>query len=110
MMVRRLTLVRRAEHLTKEEFIEHWRGAHARLGMMLPGLRGYRLNAIIQSPEGFEWDGVAELWFDSLEAAAHAFSVEPLRSQLTADSSTLIAKATPFFIEEFTVLKPPTTT
>ena len=75
--------------------------------MTLPGLRGYRLNAVIQNPEGFEWDGVAELWFDSPEAAAHAFSVEPLRSQLAADSSTFLAKAVPFFVEEFTVIEPP---
>ena len=79
-MVKLVFCLHRLPHLTREQFQRRWRDVHAPLvaahaaplGIRryvqchaLPGLAGAR-----GSPAGF--DGVAELWFDSLEQARAA--------------------------------------
>lgn len=106
-MIRRITLVRKAEDLTDEEFRAHWFGPHADLGRRLQGLLGYRLNPItVKSPE-CEWDGVAELWFESIDAADKAFTEEPLGTTLRKDAASFMAAAISFFVEEHVVIHPP---
>jgi len=105
--MRRLTLVRRNPALTQEQFVEHWLGEHSALAQQLPGLRGYRINPVVQAPDGFEWHGVAELWFDSVAAAARAMDSDPAGRRLRRDTPLLAERVVPFFVEEHLILPPP---
>src|SRR5207249_1353232 len=80
-VIKRISLVRRKEGMSREEFLAHWMGPHAEIVRRLPGLRGLRFGVVQRwSPEEAAWDGVGELWFDSIEAADAAFASEPART------------------------------
>lgn len=105
-MIRRLTLVRHRREFTREEFVEHWLGTHARIAAQLPGLRGYRINLAVPTEPPPSWDGVAELWFDSLEAAQEAMRRGPIAEQLRKDTTTLFVEWEPFFVDEHVIVPP----
>ena len=107
-MIKRVSLVRRHPDLSPEAFLEHWMGAHADIVRRLPGLRGLRFGVVQQwSPEDAAWDGVGEVWFDSVEAAEAAFAAEPFRTLLVEDRKLLFGEAQSCFVTEHTVLPPP---
>jgi len=105
-MIRRLTLVRRHPRFTREQFAEHWLGVHARIAAQLPGLRGYRINFVVEREPAPSWDGVAELWFDSIEAADRAMGEGPVAERLRRDTRELLAAWEPFFVEEHVIVAP----
>ena len=45
-------------------------------------------------PKEARWDGVGELWFDSVEAALAAFATEPFASMLVEDRKKFMGEAT----------------
>ena len=107
-MIKRVSLVRRHSQLTREAFLEHWMGAHAELVKQLPGVRGLRFGVVEEwSPTGAGWDGVGEVWFDSIEEAHAAFATEPYHSQLVEDRRMLFSEAQACFVTEHTAMPPP---
>jgi uncharacterized protein (TIGR02118 family) len=107
-VIKRVSLVRRQEHLTREEFLAHWMGPHAEIVRRLPGVRGLRFGVVESwSPAEAAWDGVGEVWFDSIESAEAAFAAEPHRALLAADRLSFLGEAQSCFVEEHTVLRPP---
>ena len=82
-MIKLVFCLKRRPEMTREEFQAYWYDKHAplvRSHAEVLGIRRYvqvhtvshPLNAAIQASRGTppEYDGVAELWFDSLEAIA----------------------------------------
>jgi EthD domain len=73
-MIKVMWFLKRAEHLTLEEFGDWWINHHAPdvIRHQLPYLKGYKID-LRTSEEGlagkpaddFEWDGIAEQWFDN---------------------------------------------
>ena len=107
-MIKRLSLVRRREGASREEFLAHWMGPHADIVRAMPGVRGLRFGVVQRwTPEEEAWDGVGEIWFDSIEAAEAAFAAEPHRSLLAADRASFLGAAQSCFLEEHTVIPPP---
>lgn len=107
-MIKRVSLVRRQEQLTREEFLAHWMGPHADIVRQLPGVRGLRFGVVQSwSPAEAAWDGVGEVWFDSIESAEAAFAAEPHRSRLVEDRRSFLGDAQSCFVEEHTVVAPP---
>lgn len=107
-MIKRVSLVRRRDGLSREEFEARWTGRHADIVRRLPGLRGLRFGLVREwTPADAAWDGVGELWFDSIEAAHEAFAAEPMASELAADRLELFSEAQSCFVEELTAVEPP---
>ncbi len=107
-MIKRVSLVRRRAGMTHEEFVAHWTGPHAEIVRQLPGLRGLRFGIVKSwNPAESAWDGVGEVWFDSVEDAERAFSTEPLLGQLVADRALFLGEAQTCFVEERTAVPPP---
>lgn len=107
-MIKRVSLVRRKPDWTHEAFITHWMGPHAAIVKQLPGLRGLRFGVVQRwTPEEAAWDGVGELWFDSVEAADRAFATEPYRSQLIEDRKIFLGEGQSCIVEEHTAIPPP---
>lgn len=65
-------LAKAVDDMSHEECIEYWKDTHAEIVRELPGLRKYTLGEPL-NPEDVEWDGVAELYFDSPAAMQEAF-------------------------------------
>ena len=78
-MIKRISFIRRKEGMSREDFFAHWTGPHADIVRQMPGLRGLRFGrgAKLESRRRPRWDGVGELWFDSIEDARSAFATEP---------------------------------
>lgn len=107
-MIKRVSLVRRLPGMTHDEFVAHWTGPHVEIVRRLPGVRGLRLNVVEEWTSGAEaWDGIGEVWFDSVEAAREAFATEPFASDLAADRARFLGEAQVAFVEERTVVPPP---
>lgn len=105
-MIKRVSWVRRKEGLSREEFIAHWTGPHAEIVRQLPGLRGLRYGVVMQcSPGGTAWDGIGEIWFDSVEDAEHAFAAEPYRSMLVEDRKQFLGESQWCFVKEHTAVE-----
>lgn len=68
-----LSFVRRKAGTTRADFIARWRDQHAPLLLTVPAaasVQRYRQNHVFRDPPpGYEFDGVAELWFDSVDDA-----------------------------------------
>lgn len=74
-------LVRR-DDMTHEEFAHWWTQEHAPLARTLPGVQRIRFN-LLDGDAPF--DGIAELWFESAEAAEAAYATE-IGKAVAADS------------------------
>jgi len=107
-MIKRVSLLRRKDGMSREEFFAHWTGPHAEIVRQLPGVRGLRFGKVQSwAPEEAAWDGVGEVWFDSVEAARKAFATEPFLSMLVEDRKKFMREAQSCFVEEETMLAPP---
>ena len=87
-MIKLVFTLRRREDMTREEFQRYWREQHAQLvkrqadalqirRYVQVHARDTDLDEAIAGPRGSEprfYDGVAELWWDSLEELVAAFS------------------------------------
>ena len=107
-MIKRVSFLRRKDGMSREQFFAHWTGPHADIVKQLPGLRGLRFGRVQSwTPPEAAWDGVGEVWFDSVEAAQAAFATEPFRSLLAEDRPKFTREIQACFVEEETVVPPP---
>lgn len=107
-MIKRVSLVARKDGMTIEQFERHWTGPHIGIVRQMKRLRGIRLN-LIQDVDGVrEWDGIGELWFDTIEDAREAFASEPVRSLLVEDRAKFLGRSQVYYVMENTVVPPPT--
>ncbi len=73
-MIKLISLMKRAEGMSREDFARWAVEDHAPIGRQMPGIRQYRVNVVPpDQPEG-EFDGVFELWFDDVAALEAAFA------------------------------------
>jgi uncharacterized protein (TIGR02118 family) len=76
-MVKMITLLKRKPGISREEFSKYWLHPHGDLILeTIPGVRKYIQNpAIIKGDREFVYDGVAESWFDDMDALRNAVKV-----------------------------------
>jgi uncharacterized protein (TIGR02118 family) len=90
-MIKIVLLLHRRPDLTVDQFRQYWHTKHRPLIERLPGLRRLVLNDVLPGPNGPEptCDGIAEDWFDSLEAMQVAFA-SPEAQAVTADVANFL--------------------
>lgn len=90
-MIKRLTSWRVQSGVDRDQALQHWRGPHADLVRLVPGLRRYVQNHAVVGPEGTDvaYTGLGEVWFDSIEAATAATRTEQW-SAVIADAGTFM--------------------
>jgi uncharacterized protein (TIGR02118 family) len=71
-MLKVISLLKRAEGLSKEDFAKWVVDDHFEFAKNLPGLRKYTVNVAVADDAAF--DAVNEMWFDDEAARAAAFA------------------------------------
>ena len=92
-MVKLISLMKRKDGLSREEFARWAIEDHAPIGKSMPGIRQYRINVLRADQPDTEFDGVFELWFDSIEALQAALNSDigtPAREDALAHASKRI--------------------
>jgi uncharacterized protein (TIGR02118 family) len=109
-MIKSVSLLARKEGMSHAEFMQHWVEVHAPLAHEVPGLKRYVQSEIVE--ERFrddiprfdgEVDGIAELWYDSIEDL-RAANQSPEAKRLHADGATFIGKIKTFTVSENTII------
>jgi uncharacterized protein (TIGR02118 family) len=75
-MLKVISLLKRKEELTLEDFRKWAQDEHPPLGKQLPGLRHYRMSVVLDDDPNLPYDAVSEFWFDDNEARLAAFATE----------------------------------
>lgn len=103
-MVKTVSLLRRADHLSREEFHRWWLEEHTLVARKIPGVRKYVVSLTLGALTGEpEWDGVAEVWFDD-EAALRAAFASPRGVEALADSAAHISRYHRMITREHTII------
>jgi len=92
-------LVRR-DDMTREQFMHWWLEEHAPLARTLPGVQRIRFN-VLDADAPF--DGIAELWFASTEAADAAYATD-IGKAVAADSLAHVKSRVRMLADEREVL------
>lgn len=106
-MIKRVSLVKRKEGMSVEDFQAHWMGRHMEIVRQMKNLRGLRFNPVVEAGPDREWDGIGELWFDSIADARAAFESEPIKGLLSQDRPTFLGGNQVYFVTERTIIPPP---
>ncbi len=110
-MIKRISLLSRKPALSHEEFVDHWLHVHGPLALAVPGIRRYvqshikgeTTRADIPAPD-MEIDGIAELWYDSMEAMERS-SATAEAQELYADGALIIGRIKSYVIEEKVIIE-----
>lgn len=73
-MIKIVAMIRKKPQLSREQFLAYWNGEHPAYVRELPGIRRYRQNPAIVHHKEWAFDGMAELWFDSVKDVAIAYA------------------------------------
>lgn len=106
-MIKSISFLQRKKGLSREEFVRHWLDVHVPMCHVVPGLRGYAVSTVVEHQSrpdvpslGMdEFDGVAQVWFDSLEARAAAGASAEGKAW-HADGGTIIGSIRMFVTNE----------
>lgn len=98
-MVRVIVMIRRADEMSREDFLRHWCEDHPAFVCRLPGLQRYRQSPAIEHRKSWPYDGMAELWFASVGDVARAFDTEAAK-ELFAHEDGFLAETTWFIAED----------
>ena len=93
-MVKVVVLLTRREGMSREAFERYWRERHLPLVAKLPGLRRLVAHRVLPDPNGSApaYDGVAEDWFDDLQAHDAALA-SPQGQAVLADAPNFLDMA-----------------
>ena len=112
-MIKTVSLLTRKAGMSHDEFVDRWVNEHAPLAHAVPGLRRYVLTLIESQPEradipshDIEVDGIAELWYDDLEAMRVAAATHEMRA-LRAHGAEVIGRIKNYVTTEKQVIPAP---
>ena len=73
-MLKVISLLKRKDDLSLDEFRQWALEEHPELGKKLPGIRHYRMNVVRADDPDLPYHAVSEFWFDNDEARVAAFA------------------------------------
>ena len=103
-MFKLIILLKKKTGFTDEQFATYWLETHALLAKKMPGLRRYVVNVVMPPPKREpDYNGVVELWFDSVDDMKKAFS-SPEGRATQKDTETFTANLTTMYIDEHSIM------
>lgn len=107
-MVKAVAILKRRPDLSFQQFVDHWRNQHAALARRIPGIVKYVQSPALQIPGAKsepKADGIAEIWFESIETYRTGFST-PEAAALLADEANFLdlEKVVRTFVQEIDIV------
>jgi uncharacterized protein (TIGR02118 family) len=103
-MFKLIILLKKKTGLTNEQFATYCLKTHAPLAKKMPGLRKYVVNVVMPPPNRApDYNGVVELWFDSVDDMKKAFSSAEGRVT-QKDTETFAANLTTMYTDEHSIM------
>lgn len=109
-MIKTVTLLVKRDDWTEAQFHAHWREVHAPLALAVQGIRRYVQSNVVDQvirKDIAEIDlpvsGVAEVWYDSLEAMRSARN-SPEGQALLADGALFIGRSRTLVVQELEII------
>ncbi len=102
-MVKVVYCITKKAALTDEEFFRYWKNIHGPIGARIPGLRrlvqshGVVVRGDKRSPD---YDGVAELWFDDVEALLAARQSPEWKASSEDEANFIDHSKVAYFVSE----------
>ena len=102
-MVKLVYCITKKPGLTDEQFFRYWKDVHGPLGVRIPGLRrlvqSRRLN-VHGDEHPPTYDGMAELWFDDVEALLAARRSQEWKASTEDEANFVDHTRTAYFVSE----------
>jgi uncharacterized protein (TIGR02118 family) len=89
--------------LSDEEFFRYWKNVHGPIGARIPGLRRLTQSHRVSVPgdqHSPDFDGVAELWFDGIEALLAARRSVEWRAASEDEANFIDRSKVAYFVSE----------
>jgi len=108
-MIKRMSLIVRRADMSKEEFHRHWEKVHGPLVAKMPGLIRYvqhpfdgdEIPAYVKEAPELVVDGIAELWFDTLENATLSMdSADPSQRAAMEDGFLMSGRSKTYVVRQ----------
>ena len=104
MTVKIVAMLKALPGLSRKDFLTYWQQEHPALVWRLPGLRAYRQNPAIEHRKSWPYDGMAELYFDSVDDVRTAFV--SAQAQPLHEHEELFLDSIDWFIATETTVEP----
>jgi len=102
-MVKLVYCITKKAGLRDEEFFRYWKGIHGPIGVRIPGLRrlvqSHRVTVPGDSHQP-DYDGMAELWFDDVEALLAARQSPEWKASTEDEVNFIDHRKTAYFVSE----------
>ncbi|MGD2050429.1 MAG: EthD family reductase [Chloroflexota bacterium] len=102
-MLKVISLMKRREDMSLEEFRQWALEEHPSLGKKLPGLRHYRMSVVMEDDPDLPYHAVSEFWFDDNDARVAAFAM-PEGKAAAADAAAHTSSRVHLLTEEAVIL------
>ncbi|HXV98652.1 MAG TPA: EthD family reductase [Anaerolineae bacterium] len=102
-MLKVISLLKKKEETSLEEFRRWATEEHPEIGKKLPGMRRYFMSVVLEDSPDLPYHAVSEFWFDDKEAMQAAFAT-PEGKAAAEDAIAHCAARTRLLTEETTLI------
>jgi len=102
-MIKLVYCITRRGDLSPDEFLRYWRDVHGPIGAKIPGVKRLVQSRAVDvpgDPRRGDFDGMVELWFDSIEALLRARSSEEWRKSTEDEVNFIDHSKVAYFVTE----------
>lgn len=102
-MIKLVYCITKKPGLTHEEFFRYWKEIHGPIGARIPGLRKLvqsHATAVTNQIRSADYDGMAELWFDDMQALLGARDTPEWKASTEDEQHFIDHSKTAFFVTE----------
>jgi len=102
-MIKLVYCITKKPGLTDEEFFRYWKKVHGPIGARIPGLRKLvqsHRQTVPEDKHDSDYDGVAELWFDDVEALLAARRSPEWRASTKDEANFIDHHKVAYFVSE----------
>jgi uncharacterized protein (TIGR02118 family) len=105
-MIKVVYCITKKPGLTDDEFFRYWKEVHGPLGSQIPGLHKLVQSRRIHVPGDRkpDFDGVAELWFDNVEALLSARNSPEWKASTEDEKNFIDRSRVAYFVSEEQVI------
>ena len=102
-MIKLVYCITKKPDMSDEQFFDYWKNIHGPLGAKIPGLRRLVQSRRLMIPQDkyqSTFDGMAELWFDSIEAMLSARLSPEWKKSSDDEANFIDARRTAYFVSD----------